>query len=160
MTKRLFKSLLPSVISVALFLSCGGDEKEAKDMLIQSQRFLKAGKLVQLGKHLDNIISQYPDTKAAETAKAMRNEMTQRANYMAETMLKAAFAAATGCAASYPDSPVTMRNLRDFGFKGMAGVKVEIVRDDPADFQITSAHVSGDRVYSVGTDGRIQYEAR
>jgi hypothetical protein len=42
----------------------------------------------------------------------------------------------------------------------MDGVEVKIVRDEPDDFLITSAHMVGDRVYSVGTDGYIQYDSK
>jgi hypothetical protein len=84
--------------------------------------------------------------------------MIKRTNHIAETVLKAAFAAGTGYAVSYPDTPLGMEQLREFGFQGMKGVEVEIVRDAPDDFLITSAHVVGDRVYSVGTDGIIRYD--
>jgi len=150
MANRFVKSLLPSVLAVAFFISCGSDEREAKNMLIQCQRFLRAANWIELENHLDKIIYQYPDTKAAETAKAMRNVMTQRANHIAETILKAALAAGTACAVSYPNKPLAMEQLREFGYKGMEGVEVEIVRDEPDDFLITSDHVVGDRVYSVG----------
>ncbi len=160
MANRFFKSLLPSVLAVAFFISCGSDEREAKNMLIQCQRFLAAANWIELENHLDKIIYQYPDTKAAETAKAMRNVMIQRTNHIAETILKAALAAGTACAVSYPNKPLAMEQLREFGFKGMDGVEVEIVRDEPDDFLITSDHVVGDRVYSVGTDGYIQYDSR
>ena len=129
-------------------------------MLIQSQRFLEDANWVELENHLDKIISQYPDTKAAETAKEMRHKMIQRANHIAETVLKAALAAGTACAVSYPDDPLIMEQLRQFGYKGMDDVEVEIVRDEPDDFLITSVHVVGDRVYSVGPDGYIQYDSR
>ena len=149
MANRFVKSLLPSVLAVSFFISCGSDEREAKNMLIQCQKFLRAANWIELENHLDKIIYQYPDTKAAETAKAMRNEMIQRANHIAETILKAALAAGTACAVSYPNKPLAMEQLREFGYKGMDGVEVEIVRDEPEDFLITSAHVVGDRVYSV-----------
>ena len=160
MANRFVKSLLPSVLAVAFFISCGSDEREAKNMLIQCQKFLRAANWIELENHLDKIIYQYPDTKAAETAKAMRNEMIQRANHIAETILKAALAAGTACAVSYPNKPLAMEQLREFGYKGMEGVEVEIVRDEPDDFLITSAHVVGDRVYSVGTDGYIEYDSK
>ena len=149
MAKRFFKSLLVSVLAVAFFISCGNNEREAKNMLIQCQRFLRSANWIELENHLDKIIDQYPDTKAAETAKTMRNVMIQRANHIAETILKAALAAGTACAVSYPNKPLAMEQLREFGYKGMDGVEVEIVRDEPEDFLITSAHVVGDRVYSV-----------
>jgi hypothetical protein len=88
----------------------------------------------------------------------MQKDMIKSANHMAETVLRAAFAAGTGCAASDPDTPLAMEQLREFGFRGMKGVEVEIVRDAPDDFLITSVHVVGDKVYSVGTDGTIEYD--
>jgi len=160
MTNRFLKSILPLVLAAVFFISCGSDEREAKNMLIQCQRFLAAANWIELENHLAKIINQYPDTKAAETAKAMRNEMIQHANHIAETILKAALAASTACAMSYSNEPLAMEQLREFGYKGMDGVEVEIVRDEPDDFLFTSAHVVGDRVYSVGTDGYIQYDSR
>ena len=160
MAKKFLKSVLLSVLAATFFISCGSDEREAKNMLIQCQKFLKSTNWVELGNHLDKIIYQYPDTEAAETAKAMRNKMIQRANHIAETILKAALASGTACAMSYPNQPLAMEQLREFGYKGMDGVEVEIVRDEPDDFLITSAHVVGDRVYSVGTDGYIEYDSK
>ena len=160
MAKRFLTFTLPLVLIAAFFISCGSDEKEAKNMLLQCQSFLEAENWIELENHLDKIIHQYPDTKAAEVAKAMRTKMIQRANHIAETMLKAALAAGTACAVSYPNESLSMEQLREFGYKGMDGVEVEIVRDEPGDFLITSAHMVGDRVYSVGTDGYIQYDSK
>ena len=160
MANRFLKFFLPLVLVAAFFISCGSDEKEAKNMLLQCQGFLKTENWVDLENHLNKIIHQYPDTKAAEAAKAMRTKMIQRANHIAESMLKAALAAGTACAVSYPNESLSMEQLREFGYKGMDGVEVEIVRGEPDDFLITSAHMVGDRVYSVGTDGYIQYESK
>ena len=160
MANRFLKFFLPLVLVAAFFISCGSDEREAKNMLLQCQRFLKAENWIELENHLGKIIDQYPDTKAGEAAKAMRNEMIQRANHIAESMLKAAFAAGTACAVSYPNESLSMEQLLEFGYEGMDDVEVKIVRDEPDDFLITSAHMVGDRVYSVGKDGYIQYDSK
>ena len=84
----------------------------------------------------------------------------EKCEFISEQTLRAALAAGTAFAVSYPNESLSMEQLREFGYKGMDGVEVEIVRDEPDDFLITSAHMVGDRVYSVGTDGYIQYESK
>lgn len=158
MRARFLTVLLASVIVLTFCFSCGSDEGEARNMLLQSQKMLRDGNWVELKKHLKRIISEYPETKAAEAAAEMLDELMSRVNHIAETSLKAALVASVGYLASYPDAELSMAKLRKFGYREMEGVEIEIVRSQPDDFLIESEHVAGDRVYYVGNDGRIEYE--
>lgn len=158
MPTKFLKLLIVYVLFILFCISCGSKEREARDMLIQSQQFLKEGEWLELEEHLNKIISEYPETKAAAVAAEMRDNMVQRANHIAETTLKGAYVSSMGYLVSYPDEELTMGKIQEFGFKPLEEVEIEIVRGDAEDFLITSEHVVGDRVYSVGPDGQIEYE--
>jgi hypothetical protein len=158
MPTRFLNLLFVSVLFVMFCISCGSKEREARDMLIQSQRFLEEERWVELEKHLNRITSEYPETKAAAVAAEMRYNMVQRANKIAETTLKGAFVSGMGYLVSYPDEELTMEKIQEFGFKPIEVVEIEVVRGEADDFLITSEHVVGDRVYSVGPDGKIEHE--
>jgi hypothetical protein len=158
MPSRLINFFLAFLVAGTICISCGDNEKKARDMLVQSHVLLKKAKWIELKEHLNKILSEYPETKAATAATAMLDEMVKRANHIAETALKGAFVASVGYLASHPNEELNMTKLNEFGFRATEGVEIEIVRGEADDFLITSEHVAGDKVYSVGRDGRIEYE--
>jgi len=140
-------------------LSCAGEEQEAKRRMLQAQPMINRGDWMGLKGHLETIIADYPETKAAETARQMRESMVSRVNGLAETVLKQAIVTAIACQASYPGSDITLERLRSFGFNAAQDVVVEVDRPQADDFLISAWHPAGDLVWYGGPDGRTRAEA-
>jgi len=99
------------------------------------------------------IVAEYPETKAGETAREMRENMINQVNVVGETVLKQALVTAIACQASYPGSDITMGRLREFGFKPVKDVTVEVDEPQADDFLISAWHLAGDLIWYVGPDG-------
>jgi hypothetical protein len=110
---------------LAFLLGCGGQEREASNMLLQATGMVQQGNWMELKSHLDKIISEYPETEAAPKAAEMRDEMVGRVNQIAKTALQSALSASIGYAVSYPDETLDLVKLREFGFEGVEGVRSE-----------------------------------
>jgi hypothetical protein len=156
-TKR-YLLFIVSLVFVLAAASCGGEEKEAKKLMLQTQPMISSGDWMGLQDHLEMIIAEYPETKAAETARQMQESIIERANGLAEIVLKQAVVTAIGCRASYPGSDITLAQLRNFGFRAEKDVEVEVVDPQANDFLISTWHVAGDGAWYCGPDGQTWFE--
>jgi len=151
--------VIAALLAALAALSCGGAEQEAKLLMLQAQPMINSGDWMGLKEHLETVIAEYPETKAAETARQMRKKMVSRVNGLAETVLKQAIVTAIGCQASYPGSDITLERLRSFGFNAAQDVVVEVDEPQANDFLISAWHPAGDLVWYGGPDGRTWAEA-
>ena len=143
---------------VLLLISCGGKEKKAKNLVLQALPMINNGDWMALNQHLEMIIAEYPKTKAADTARQMQQKMTGQVNRLAEIVLKQAVVAAISCQASYPGEDITLARLRNFGFKPVKGIMVEVDEPEPERFLISAWHSVGDVVWHSGPNGRTWAE--
>lgn len=148
------------VLALTLSAACQSREREAGQLLIQAVSLLQREDFVELKKHLDSVISEYPDTEAAQKAAEMQTELAIRTNNIAQTVLQSAVAASIGYAVSYPDDALSLQKVREFGFEGRDGVEIDFVRSGPSDFLITASHVAGDKIFTAGRDGVVSAEAK
>lgn len=160
MPAKFFTLFLASALIVSLCIACGSREQEADIMLIKITPLLKEQKFVELKGHLNEIISKYPETEAASTATLMLDDMVKTSNRIAEDALRLAWQCSLTYLRCYPDAELDMEKMEELGlaFGTFENVEIEIVRREADDFLITSKHIVGDRIYSVGNDGQIAYE--
>ncbi len=155
MKKRYTLLFLLSVLIVTLGLSCSSRENEAKMLMLETQAMINAGDWDALKQHLDRIQTEYPETKAAETARVMQKEIISRVNDIAKAVLKQAIVTAIGCQASQPDAAINMKKLHNFGFSNKKDVVVEVEKSQAGSFLLSAYHDAGDTVFFGGGDGRI-----
>jgi hypothetical protein len=160
MSRTLLQAAFTCVIAFALCVGCENQEREADLLLIQATSLLQRGNLVELKEHLDKVISEHPDTDAARKAEEMLAELAAGANNTAENILMSALAATIGYSVSYPDETLDLRKIKEFGFEGMEGVRIDFVRSVSNDYLITASHAAGDKVFTVGRDGVISARAK
>ena len=145
--------LLACLTATVALISCQSKENEAKELVLQAHVMINNGDWMALRNHLEMIVAEYPDTRAGETAREMLQKMISQVNDLAETVLKQALVTAIACQASYPESDITMKRLREFGFKSVKDVIVEIDEPQADDFLISAWHQAGDLIWFVGPDG-------
>ena len=66
----------------------------------------------------------------------------------------------TSAQAYYTDHPAgepTLQNLTDYGFRQTSNVTVVVASGTQSSFGATTAHLSGDRTYTVASDGAITF---
>lgn len=155
---RAARSLRPPlmvILAVCCCVSCTSKEREARNLLIQARTLIIPGKTVELVEHLKMIVTDYPETDAAVIAREMLSVAIGSGNRQAEMKLREAWVTATIFFIAEPYGTLDMAKLVREGFKRDQEVIVRVVNGTSYELKITSRHVVGDKLYSMGADGNV-----
>jgi hypothetical protein len=157
MSRKGSRIALIVVLLGCICLSCGDSkEREARELLVQSQELLQQRKWVEFNELMNRIIWEYPDTQAATAAEMMLKNMTERANLLTQTALRGAFSVSMGYLASDPTAELDLEKLYDYGYRKVDDVEITIVGNRLDNLLIAGKHIGGDRKYYIDRDGVIK----
>jgi len=78
-------------------------------------------------------------------------------NTAANSDIKNAFIAAQAYFSDHPSGTVTDPILAGYGFSGSGNVTLSIITGTQIGLNLTTAHTTGDKTYSIDADGDISY---
>jgi len=78
-------------------------------------------------------------------------------NASSNTDIKNAFIAAQAYFSDYPSGTLTDSNLTSYGFRASDNVTLSIITSVQSGLNLTAAHATGDKTYSIDAEGDISY---
>jgi hypothetical protein len=155
----MFRATLRPVTAILVILlcipSCSGRERQARNLLLQATWIIQRGEMVELVDHLNGLIEEYPETDAAEAARAMLREALTGCNDQAATKLREAFACATIFFIDEPYGVIDTDQLVAIGYEAVPDVIIEIESGRAAGFRMTARHVAGDLIHVIDLEGNL-----
>ncbi|MFP4474272.1 MAG: type IV pilin protein [Desulfatibacillaceae bacterium] len=70
---------------------------------------------------------------------------------------KNAYTAAQAYFTDYPDGDVSLTKIKDYGYKQSPNVETTFSGTDQAGLEFTTTHTSGEKTYTVESDGSISF---
>jgi hypothetical protein len=168
MKNRVLIILMTLLITLTFFPGCGDSEKKAKASFYKAQALIRDGKEDEGKKILNEVISKYPETKAAAEAneilnamhatkaltKIFKEETIETYNQTAKIDLKTA-----GMAQQmyFIENNTYSKSIKlligsKYGFYIGDGVKISIKHADGEKFIMESFHEKGNKTYILTSD--------
>jgi outer membrane protein assembly factor BamD (BamD/ComL family) len=118
------------------------------------------GKFPAAEKLCERILSEYPGTKEADSALAILDNLKERYNRVAAQNLRQAYGVAQDYFLEYPGERVDLEKLRYFGLEESGGVTIGVVDGRQDELVMMSGHASGNKMFTVFYDGRLEEERK
>jgi len=143
------------------------DTKAAKDalrmldqipevMVRRAQELKDQNKIPSAEKLCGQIIDKYPGTKEAQAAHELVDQMKEGYDRVAYEHLKKAYVSAQKYFSDYPGGTIGIEGLHYYGLEESPGITIDIVDGRQGQLVMTGEHSSGNKVYTIFFDGRIE----
>jgi hypothetical protein len=125
--------------------------------MVRRARELKDQKKIPNAERLcGRIIDKYPGTEEAHLAQQLLDQVKEGYNRVAYEQLRKAYVSAQKYFSDYPGGTIGLDGLHYYGLEESPNVTIDIIDDRQGQLVMTSEHSSGDKLYTVFFDGRIE----
>jgi hypothetical protein len=125
-------------------------------MVRRAQELKDQSKIPSAERLCGQIIDKYPGTKEAHLAQRLLDQIKEAYNRVAYEHLRKAYDSAQKYFSDYPGGTVGLEGLHYYGLEENPDVTIDIVDDRQDQLVIIGKHSSGNKVYTLFFDGRIE----
>jgi outer membrane protein assembly factor BamD (BamD/ComL family) len=128
----------------------------AEVMVRRAQELKEQSNIAAAERLCGKIIDKYPGTKQARAAQGLLGQIKEGYNRVAYDHLRRAHVYAQKYFYDYPGGTIGLEGLHYYGLDEIPGVTIDIIDDRQDQLVMTSEHASGNKLYTIFFDGRIE----